>query len=135
MRYHNWKEVPFDTLKDMTLTDVVVKMPDEIIFTTLGGQKFGMIHEQECCESVEIDDICGDFKDLLGEPLLVAEETSNSSDSPKYDGDKDEYWTWTFYKLRTRKGDVTIRWYGASNGYYSESVSFFRIPKDEDEND
>lgn len=132
MSYHNWKEVPFDTLKDMILTDVVVTMPDKIIFTTLDGQKFGMVHDQECCEVVEIDDICGDFEDLLGEPLLIVEKISNSSDPPKHG---DDSWTWTFYKLRNRKGDVTIRWYGTSNGYYSESVSLFQILGDENRDD
>ena len=128
MRYdYRWgNEVPFEALLGMTLIDVEVKSSEEIVFTTLGGQKFGMVHQQDCCESVEIDDICGDFDDLLGEPILVAEEVSNSDYPPK--GEYDDSWTWTFYKLRTRKGDVTIRWYGTSNGYYSESVSLFRLP-------
>jgi len=54
----------------------------------------------------------------------LAEEVS-SDDGPK---DKwDENFTRTFYKLSTIKGNVTIRWYGKSNGYYSETVDFDEI--------
>ena len=76
-------------------------------------------HHQDCCESVYIEDICGDLDDLVGAPLLEAEEVSD------YEGENtgEESYTWTFYKFATRKGFVTVRWYGSSNGYYSESVS------------
>ena len=78
-------------------------------------------HHQDCCESVYIEDICGDLDDLVGSPLVEAEEVSNYDAEPLYEGE--ESYTWTFYRFRTLKGSVSVRWYGSSNGYYSESVS------------
>ncbi len=113
----------FSILTGKILTKVEVQDVDErILFTTSDGMKYTMYHRDDCCESVNIEDICGDFEDLYGEELVIAEEVSNSTDDPK-DG-YDESFTWTFYKLVTNKGSVTIRWYGTSNGYYSESVDF-----------
>jgi len=79
------------------------------------------LHHQDCCESVYIEDICGDLQDLVGAPLVEAEEVSNYEAEPL--SEHEESHTWTFYRFRTRKGSVTVRWYGSSNGYYSESVS------------
>ena len=33
---------------------------DEIIFECSDGSKYRMFHDQECCENVTIEDICGD---------------------------------------------------------------------------
>jgi hypothetical protein len=96
---------------------------NEIYFETLDGQTVVMYHEQDCCEDVSIEDICGDLEDLLDSPIILAEEVANKNDSPK-DEENDDSWTWTFYKLGTNRGSVTFRWYGVSNGYYSESVNF-----------
>jgi hypothetical protein len=78
-------------------------------------------HHQDCCEHVYIEDICGDLDDLVGAPLVEAEEVSDYEAGPL--NEYEESYTWTFYRFRTRKGSVIVRWYGSSNGYYSESVS------------
>ncbi len=80
-------------------------------------------HYQDCCESVYIESICGDLEDLVGSPLLLAEEVSDDAYEAENSDECGESYTWTFYKFATRKGYVDVRWYGTSNGYYSESVS------------
>ena len=93
---------------------------EELVFVRDDGVRFVFHHFQDCCESVQIEDIVGDLQDLVGEPLLVAEESSND-DGPQ-PSEYSESYTWTFYKFATRKGYVDVRWLGESNGYYSESV-------------
>ncbi len=84
-----------------------------------------MHHHQDCCESVSIQDVCGELSDLVGTPILQAEENSSGedpADCPKRDY-QPESMTWTFYRIATMKGQVVIRWLGTSNGYYSERIS------------
>jgi hypothetical protein len=81
---------------------------------------------------VYIEDICGDLEDLVGLPILMAEETSSRENPPEVVREHyDDSFTWTFYKIATNKGNVTIRWYGGSNGYYSESVDWGYQPAPE----
>lgn len=109
-------------------TIVNVEQPlggDCLYFTLDNGTRFRMRHAQECCEDVYIHDIAGDFADICNAPILMAEE-SVSSEHPPADMD-DECFRWTFYKFATIKGYVTIRWAGASNGYYGVSVDFEHV--------
>lgn len=114
-------------LKGKTLSKIENK-GDEVVFTTETGEVYKLYHSQDCCESVTVEDVCGDINDLIGSPLVEAEEsTSNKNPEGVKAKEYQDSFTWTFYKLRTAKGGVTLRWYGESNGYYSESVDFARV--------
>ena len=113
-----------EDLKGCVLTSVQYTENEEIVFKTAQGDVYRMMHEQDCCESVYIESIVGDLEDLIGSPVLLAEEVSSEGLDPPHE-DYESY-TWTFYKLATINGSVTIRWFGSSNGCYSESVYFFR---------
>lgn len=116
-----------EALEGKTIASVAInEAKDEILFVTANGDEYRMFHRQDCCENVYVEDITGDLNDLVGEQVVTAEEVFGER------GDTE--WgtlTWTFYKLRSHSADVTIRWLGESNGYYSESVDFERVPKNE----
>jgi hypothetical protein len=123
--------VDFASLVGMKLTRIGKieddKHGDALIFYADTGRVFFMYHESDCCETVYIESITGNLEDLIGSPITMAEESSNSDDPPlEKDWDDDSH-TWTFYKLATIKGYVDIRWYGTSNGYYSEDVDFVEL--------
>jgi hypothetical protein len=113
----------FEDLQGRTLSKVLKLDDYELRFHLTEDHYVRMYHMQDCCESVYIEDIVGDLDDLVGTPLLLVEEVSNYEGESKYEDNKwDESETWTYYRFRTIKGSVDIRWYGESNGYYSESV-------------
>ena len=98
---------------------------ERLVFTRVDGEVFWFYHDQDCCETVFIEDITGNLGDLVGEPMLMAEEASCERKEVE-SGTQ----TWTFYKFATNKGYVTVRWCGASNGYYSEKVAFGKVVGD-----
>ena len=120
----------FYELEGLTIYEIIGcrSGSDEIFFKTTDDRMFHMFHWQDCCESVSVEDVVGDVEDLIGSPIVRAEERSNGSTDTEWGGDEE----WTFYELATNKGSVTIRWYGSSNGYYSTSVSFEEVVSNKD---
>lgn len=97
------------------------KGSEEVYFHLEDGSCYKMYHEQDCCEWVSLEDVCGDVEDLIGSTVHHAEERTENSENN---------WgsqTYTFYDIQTQKGSVNLRWLGESNGYYSESVYIKRI--------
>ena len=127
-----YNTVTFDVLKGKTLTKIegMEAGNDVVKFYCTDGSVYEMYHPQDCCESVTIEDVCGDVDDLIGSEILVADEIIHEGENPEgveLPEHHDYSFTWTFYKFATRKGYVDLRWYGESNGYYSESVDFRQI--------
>lgn len=119
------KRVNIEELLGRVVKEIVGKEgDDELILKTEDGKKFSMWHQQDCCEYVRLEQVDGNLEDLIGYPILQAEESTNND---VFDG-KPSYidsHTWTFYKLATKKGYVTLRWLGESNGYYGEEVDIY----------
>lgn len=126
MYYGNRKNI--DVLKGKTITKIEKADDDsELIFETDDGNRYKMYHQQDCCESVWLEEVIGNLDDLVGKKILRAKEAGNHREGDKL-SEHDESWTWTFYHLTSEYGDdVTLRWYGTSNGYYSESVDFVLV--------
>lgn len=117
----------FSELLGKTLVSVTVASNKETMdFAADDGTEYQLYHSQDCCETVELYDVCGDLSDLIGSPLTMAEEVCFEQDQSPVglESEASESFSWTFYKLATIKGSVTLRWLGSSNGYYSEAVYF-----------
>jgi len=121
---YNYEDVA--NLIGKTLRSCVQEGRDAIRFESDNGEVWKMFYESDCCASCQIEDVVGDLQDLVGSPIIMAEVSENSND-PKPSEYSDKSFTWTFYKLATVKGYVTVRWYGSSNGYYSETACFRRV--------
>lgn len=94
---------------------------DYVVFTTIDDEVYVMMHSQDCCETVYLESVDNDTTVLVGSQILVAEVRTNSK--KQLNGSE----TWTFYLLGTNEGCCNFRWYGSSNGYYSESVNLYKI--------
>lgn len=132
MEIKNYNEVIGEVVKEV----YVGEYETSLLLEFESGNGLLLTHYQDCCEYVAIDDIVGGkLEDLKGQKILKFEEVINIDldEKPKnLDIDEEIYSsTWTFYKISTFKDDITIRWFGTSNGWYSEKVDVEHIT-DED---
>lgn len=126
-----WNNIGIEILMGKTLEKIINIDNDELFFVTTDNEVYKMYHWQDCCEHVRLEEVIGDLDDLIGSPIIMAECIIEANPNDSWGSS-----TWTFYKLATNKGYVTLRWFGESNGCYSEGVdfelsSFKNIPKQE----
>jgi len=117
----SWRETQTESLLGKTLVSAEcteASGSDAIHMVDSEGMEYVFYHYQNCCEDVSIESVIGDLKDLVGTPITLAELSTKGEEDPSGYGSN----TWSFYKFATIKGYVDIRWYGSSNGYYSEEV-------------
>ena len=100
---------------------------DEIMLTTASGKIIKIFHEQDCCESVHIEDTEGNWHELIGKVIVEATNESTSEGEPP--NEYSESWTRTTLTFKVDDATVISRWIGESNGYYSESVDIEMVAK------
>lgn len=99
---------------------------DGTSFTTSDGKQYIMRHEQSCCEYVRHSHTIGRPKDLIGAPLIFAnDDHAEPADHPNMAKPSCDSHTWTVFQFHTATARLEVWWLGESNGYYSEDVNLF----------
>ena len=96
-----------------------------IYFNT--GEVLFLYHMQDCSETVFVEQVDGDPKRHEGAIFYELEEKIDDPELENridYVPPMEDSYTWTFYTLKTSKGYLDFRWFGTSNGYYSETVEW-----------
>lgn len=118
--------------KDLLLRNIIgakitdVSQGDEYDFlltiSTNKGLTLKFYHEQDCCESVWLEDGFDDLKSMIGKEILDIEYIFNQTDEPLED--VDDSYTWHYTNIKTIDKDCQLRFFGTSNGFYSEDIDF-----------
>ena len=109
------QKVDFSSLKNESIKKAYQIEDSVIVFECNSGYVYILYHYQDCCEHVYISDICGELEDLSGKTVRAEVATGEM-----------EYGEWTFFKIDTINGGVTIRFNGESE-YYSVDVDCFKL--------
>jgi hypothetical protein len=98
-----------------------------VLIDLADGRRFGMSHEQDCCENVAVHSVAGNLQDIIGSPVVSALEIEGDPEGVEYECSESH--TFTSFRITTAKGTAEIRWLGESNGYYGEGVSFSEVSR------
>lgn len=130
MRHYNKTYSDFSVLEGLVITSLegASNRHNHVKIITECGREFHMLHQQDCCESVNITDVWGDSDSILNEPVREADCATADISC----GERGERTTFT---IRTANGRFRIEWEGYSNGYYGTGVSFYEISNEENTDD
>jgi len=122
-------KIKFKNLLDKIINEVYVIGETKVAFVT-DDKIYLMYGSGDCCATRYLADVIGDFKLLLKNPILIAEEVffEGTEDKDPQGGND----SWYFYKISTIKEHLTMRWnYSDSFDYggYSTSVDLNVISK------
>ncbi len=109
-----------------------IEQNDEQIIFNCEHDAFASEHYQDCCESVGVVETHGNLEDIIGSPVISANESyPDLGDLPNWASQYQPYdsYTFTLQTIRTAKGEVSFLWLGESNGYYGEQPYFRRTHK------
>jgi hypothetical protein len=125
---YNSESANFFELVGQTITNISVG--SETVTITTNTTVYTLSHCQSCCEHVRVYETFGEPQQIVGSPIVFAEEDAGAADPEWYDGNgyHDSH-TWTHYTISTKDGKtLDIWWLGESNGYYGEDVSVYKSP-------
>ena len=74
-------EAEIELLLGRIVENIDVK-DEEIVFWCNNNRVFRMFHSQDCCESVSVEEVIGDINDLIGSPVVMAEERTQDDPNP-----------------------------------------------------
>ena len=98
-----------------------------VIINFTDGSLITQTHDQDCCETVQVEQVDGPVAKHIGAKFYGLDEKEIGNYEQVVNGY--DSLTATFYTLKTSAGYLDWRWYGESNGYYSESVDTSIIAK------
>ena len=96
---------------------------EELWIHCMDESRYVMGHDQDCCETVTLENPAQDLSSIVGSPVLVAEAREVTLEYEEYRSLNEL----TFYHLSTRKASIVLRWYGESDGAYAVGVGFWKV--------